>query len=297
VPTDPRMPPQVIVPPVFGRRGALASVATVALAALVASTRQAQPRQPGVLRLGGTGMALATMQQIGQAFVATRPELRVNVLPSLGTAGGLAAVSEGAIDLSLSARTLNAAEDARGLRSLAYARTPVAFVTHLALGVTGVTLPEVARILAGGIPAWPDGTLIRLVRREPSDADWTMLRSLSPDMSAAVTTALGRPGLLTVATDQENADILERLPGSFGMMSIGQLRAEARGVMPLTLDGVAPDVGELAAGRYRLSRTLHAVWREPPMPDVATFLAFLRGAQVSELLSRLGHIPLAGDLV
>ena len=25
-------------------------------------------------------------------------------------------------------------------------------------------------------------------------------------------------------------------------------------------------------------------------------LAFLRGAQVSELLSRLGHIPLAGDL-
>ena len=100
-------------------------------------------------------MALATMQQIGQAFVATRPELRVNVLPSLGTAGGLAAVSEGAIDLSLSARTLNAAEDARGLRSLAYARTPVAFVTHLALGVTASPCPRSRGFLPAASPRGP----------------------------------------------------------------------------------------------------------------------------------------------
>jgi phosphate transport system substrate-binding protein len=105
---------------------------------------------------------------------------------------------------------------------------------------------------------------------------------------------LARPGLLTVATDQENAEALERLPGSFGVMSIGQLRAEARHIAPLTLDGEAPDIESLAAGRYHLSRTLYLIWRDQPSPDVARFLGFLHTGQTSELLVRLGHIPLAG---
>lgn len=77
-------------------------------------------------------------------------------------------------------------------------------------------------------------------------------------------------------------------------MSIGQLRAETRRVVPLTLDGQAPEVEALAAGQYKLSRTLYVIWRDRPAEDVGRFLAFLRMEQVSELLVRLGHIPLAG---
>ncbi len=212
----------------------------------------------------------------------------------LGTGGGIAAVSEAAIDLALSARPLTDAEHARGLLSFAYSRTPIAFVTHPALAVGDTTLSDVARILTGSLLAWPDGTRIRLVRREPSDADWTMLRTLSPDMSAAVSVALGRPGLLTVATDQENADTLERLPGSFGAMSIGQVRAENRHVAPLRLDGHSPEVTELAAGHYPLSRTLYVIWRQRPRPEIEQFLAFLRSEQSGQILIQLGHIPLLG---
>jgi phosphate transport system substrate-binding protein len=284
------------MPSPLRRRTALAGGAVTLLSALfpAGSLRRAVAAEPAVLRIGGTGMALATMRQIGAAFVAARPEATVQVLPSLGTGGGLAAVTAGAIDLALSARALNDAERARGLQSLAYARTPIAFVTNSTASVCGVTLAEVARILAGSMPAWPNGTPIRLVRREPSDADWTMLRSVSPDMAEAVAVALGRPGLLTVATDQENADALERLPGSFGAISIGQMRAEARHVVPLTLDGEAPEVEALTAGRYRLSRTVYVVWRDPPVRDVDRFLAFVRTEPTTELLLRLGQIPLAG---
>ena len=107
--------------------------------------------------------------------------------------------------------------------------------------------------------AWPDGTPIRLIRREPSDADWTLLRALSAEMADAVQVALERPGLLTPATDQENADALERLSGSFGTMSIGQMRAEARRVSPLVLDGEPPTV-EALAGRP-LQTVAHPVCR------------------------------------
>ena len=284
MPDHPRMPGSL------RRRTAMAGFATTALSALV----RAAALEPGLLRIGGTGMALAAMRQIGDAFTATRHQVTIKVLPSLGTGGGLAAVTAAAIDLALSARQTNDAEYAKGLRSLAYARTPIAFVTHPTTGIHGITLAEVARILVGTTRAWPDGTPIRLVRREPSDADWAMLRALCPEMAEAVTNAQARSGLLTVATDQENADALERLPGSFGMMSIGQIRAEARGVVPLSLDGEAPDPNALTAGRYKLSRTLYAVWRDPPTPDIAKFTGFLRTEQTRELLVGLGHIPLAG---
>jgi phosphate transport system substrate-binding protein len=283
-----------IVPGTLRRRAAMAGLAVTALTAVCGSPRAAPAAEPAMLRIGGTGMALATMRQVGEAFAAIWPEATVEVLPSLGTGGGLAAVTAGAIDLALSARALTDAERAKGLQSFAYARTPVAFATNPTVGIHGITLAEAARILGGSMSAWPDGTPIRLVRREPSDADWAMLRALSADMAEAVTAALSRPGLLTVATDQENADALERMRGSFGAISIGQMLAEARHVAPLALDGEAPELEGLAAGRYRLSRTLHVVWRDRPSPDVERFLAFLHARQASELLLRLGHIPPAG---
>lgn len=252
----------------------------------------ASGRLPGQLRFGGTGMALAAMRQVGDAFATRHPGVSIEVLPSLGTGGGLAAVAAGAIDVALSARPLTAAEQARQLHAAAYARTPIAFVTHAETAVRGIQSADVTRILSGGMMAWPDGTPLRLIRREPSDADWTMLRSLSPAMEQAVAVALQRPGLLTVATDQDNADALERMRGSFGALSLGQLRAELRRLIPLELDGVPPTVSNIAAGRYALSRTLHITWHGEPTRTLASFLAFLSGEEARELLTRLDHHPL-----
>lgn len=275
-------------------RRRFAATAIAAIAALGASAQRLRAGTPTPLRIGGTGMALGTMRQIGDAYAATQTGVALQVLPSLGTSGGLAAVAAGAIELGLAARPLNDAELAKGLQGFAYARTPVAFVTHPGTDVSDITMKDVAQILRGRMTTWPSGEAIRLVRREPSDADWTMLRGVSPEMADAVRIALERPGLLTTATDQDNADALERLPGSFGAMSIGQVRAEKRRVVPLILDGVPPMPETLAGGSYRLSRTLHIVWLRELRSDVAPFLAFLRSPTASDRLAQLGHIPLAG---
>lgn len=279
------------------RRVILARATAAAFATLIIPSRRSMAVEHTQLRIGGTGMALATMRRIADAFTAAQPDVTVNVLPSLGTGGGLSAVAAAAIQLALSARPLSDAETAKGLQSLAYARTPIAFVTHPDAGVRDITLAEIARILRGEMLAWPNGTPLRLVRREPSDADWTMLRTLSAEMAEAVKDALQRPGMLTPATDQENAELLERVSGAFGAMSIGQMRTEARRVMPLTLEGEPPTVEDLAAGRYKLSRTLYIVWRDRPSPDAAHFVGFLSAPQTKELLAQLGHIALAGTAI
>lgn len=274
------------------RRALLTRAAATVLAAAPLLARQAAAGTQ--LRIGGTGMALATMREIVTAFTATNPEVAVTVLPSLGTGGGLNAVAAGAIELALSARALNDAERAKGLHAVAYARTPIAFAVHPDAGIREITLAQVMQIFSGQLLSWPNGKTIRLIRREPSDADWSMLRALSPDMTDAIRIALERPGLLTVSTDQENADALERLPGAFGAISLGQINAESRDVVPLSLDGELPTAQNLAANRYRLSRTLYIVWRDQSGVAAAAFAAFLATAQAKDILVRLGHIPLAG---
>jgi len=268
--------------------------AAILLSAGTGFMRVAVAGEPRQLRIGGTGMALATMRQIAGAFTAGRTDIAIDILPSLGTGGGLAALAAGAIDLALAARALTEAERATGLRDAAYARTPVAFVTHPSNSLAAITTTQIADVLTGTMTTWPDGTPVRLVRREPSDADWKMLRGISPEMDRAVDVALRRPGLLTVATDQDNANLLERLHGSFGAISIGQLRAEDRHLTLFDLDGAPPTIDALISGRYKLARTLWAAWRQPPGPELAAFLTFLQGPQASDILTRLGHVPSVG---
>ena len=117
------------------------------------------------MRIGGTGMALAAMRQIGDAFTATQPHTTVKVLPSLGTGGGLAAVAAGAIDVAVAARGLNDAERAKGLQCFSYAQTPLAFVTHPDVGVAGVTTGG-----GGRDPGWPAA---RMAERDGNPTDPT----------------------------------------------------------------------------------------------------------------------------
>lgn len=57
------------------------------------------------LRIGETGAALGGMEILGQAFEKQHPGTSVEVLPSLGSSGGIKALLAGAVDLSAGSRT------------------------------------------------------------------------------------------------------------------------------------------------------------------------------------------------
>ncbi|MBX9594088.1 MAG: substrate-binding domain-containing protein [Roseomonas sp.] len=266
-------------------RRALPALAASALATPILAPRA----EEAVLRAGGTGMALAAMRRVAALYAALHPGRSLELLPSLGTGGGIRALLARAIDLGLLARPLLPEEAARGLRARPYARTPIAIVTGGGTNSAAITLDHFAAILRGDVTTWPEGNRLRLVRREASDSDWQLLAGLSPEMARSVAIALRRPGLVTVGTDQENAEALQAMAGSIGVMSIGQLRAEALRLRPLTLEGAVPDLASVEAGRYPLSRTLHIAWAADPVPGVAPFLDFLAGDAARETLLNLGY--------
>jgi len=170
------------------------------------------------------------------------------------------------------------------------------FAVAAASKVTALSSADLIDIYAGKKTRWPDGSPIRLVLRSPSGAEIALLYSISPQMKEAHMLAEKRPGLLTTATDQENADALETIPGAIGVISFAQLVSEKRSLHALQIDGVAPTPATLRTGRYRLWVPLYFVTGARPSPRAREFIAFTRSAAGAALLSRNGYlVPAAGE--
>lgn len=280
----PRLPPAM--PWRLARRALL-------IAALPVSTLPLRGARAEGLTLGGTGMALGITGLLLEEQRKLGMGGPFTMLGSLGSAGGLAALRDGRIDIALSGRPLTAAEQAQGLVATTFATNPLAFATHADTPVERITTAEAAEALSGEMLSWPGGGPLRLVRRDRSELDWILLAGLSPEMAEAVDRAHARPGLATAGTDQENAELLESIPGSFGVVSVGQVMVEQRRVRLLSLDGAAPTLEELVAGRYRLARALMLVTRADPPPAVAAFRDFIASPPAHAVLRQHGYDPVA----
>lgn len=246
--------------------------------------------ETAALTIGGTGAALATVAIIGDAFAAQQPGIAVKVLPSLGSNGGIRALRAGSIDLSLSTRPLTQDERNTGLEAIEYGTTALVFAGNVKSGPTDLTDAQVVAKYAAGNPQWPDGVRARVVLRPEAETDTALLRRTIPGLSAALESARTTPGMPTAYNDQENADLLARIPGSFGCLALSQLLSEARPLTVFSLNGVAATLASIRDGSYPMTKTFYAVYAlDRPQPARA-FIGFLQSQEGQGLLARNGTI-------
>ena len=245
--------------------------------------------QAEVIKIGGTGSALGTMQLLAQAYAKNHPETRITVLPSLGSGGGVKALLAGAIQLGVSSRPLKDAELKQGAVATEYGRTPFVFAISASNPVAGLSYRELIEIYAGKTELWPDGHKIRLVLRPVWDSDSEMIKSISDEMRAAKSQAEQRQGMLFAVTDQETADNLERIPGALGPSTLGQILSEKRALKSLRLNGVEPSAKTIADGSYPLYKSLYLVTGPQSPPAAQLFVSFVRSAPGREILRQNGN--------
>jgi phosphate transport system substrate-binding protein len=242
------------------------------------------------ITIGGTGCALGGMREVAKAFQRRNRDIGIKIVPSLGSTGGIKAALAGTLTLALSARPLTNQEKSAGASAVEYARTPFVFVGAMAARERGVTLRQVASIYAGKLRAWPDHTPIRLIIRPEADTDMEFLKAISPAMETAVEKALSREGLLVAMTDQENADLLTKVKGAFGTLTLAQIISERRPLHALPLDGVQPSIMALAKGTYPYSKSFFAVTGPRNNPEAWQFIEFLFSSEGKAILTRTGHL-------
>jgi phosphate transport system substrate-binding protein len=268
------------------RRNISSGWAVAVLAALLVSGSGNAAAE--TIRISGTGGAMETMRILGEAFLKKNPGIRVELLPVIGSSGGVKAVRAGRLDIGLSARALSAEERAQGLVEIKYARTPFVFGVNSGLKMSGLTLKGLADIYAGRRD-WENGGRIRLVLRPPEDSDIPVLKSMSPEMSAAIDIALRRKGMIVATTDHDAADAIESVPGAFGGTTLSLVLSEKPAFRVLPLDGVVPSLRTMADRSYPYSKTFFMVTGNPPSAAVRRFVDFVRSPAGSAILEKNGQ--------
>ena len=248
------------------------------------------------LRIGGTGAALGVMSRLAAAFAEQEPGVAVEVLPSLGSSGGIRALGEGAIDIAVSARPLKPEEAAAGLRSAPLSRTPFVMVSSRApaSGETGsgFAAGALAGFYAAPAATWPDGTPLRVILRPRSDSDSAFLERHFPGMAEALAAARSRPGVPVAQTDQENFVLAGDIEGSLTTATLTQVVTENPQLTPIPIDGVAPTLENLENGGYPYFKDMIIAHRADSRPAALGFLAFIASPQGRRILRDAGNLPL-----
>jgi phosphate transport system substrate-binding protein len=249
------------------------------------------PAAESVLKVGGTGTAIGTMKILADAFQKANPGLNVNVLPSVGSTGGVKAVNAGAIDLGVSGRPLTDAERASGAVAIEYGRSPVVLAVSPATGVSGITRRELIDIYAAKMTHWSNGTPVRLVLRPQADTNTITLKTLAPEVRDAVTAAEKRRGMLIALTDQDAIEHLEKTPGALGPTALNEIIASRLRLIALSLDGVVPSPAALGDGSYPLFLRYFLVTGKRMDAFAEKFIAFVRSEAGQSILIETGHAP------
>jgi len=248
------------------------------------------PVRAEALRMGGTGSGLELLRKLGEAYIADRPDVTVEIVPSLGTSGGLTALAEGAIDLAVAARPLKAEEVEKGLQELASTRTPFVLVTSRQ-DPEPLRAADVTAAFGNPQPTWSDGEPLRIVLRPESESDSRLLLEFFPGMAEALQKARSRPEIPVAATDQDSANTAEELKGSLAAATLVQIVSERRELRPIAIDGVEPTLESFEAGRYPYGKTLRFVVSQTPSAAAQGFIGFLTSEGAASIMRESGALP------
>lgn len=271
---------------IFRGPGGVLAAALFAASFLVATTASAEE----TVRIGGTGMGLALTRHIGDALHAADPSVKVDVLPSLGTPGGIKALDAGAIDVGLAARALKGSEKGTGIHEAACMTTALVFATSRPTA-PGIKLAQLPKIYSDPNPHWPDGQPLKVILRSPAGSENPYLIRLVPGMAVALAEAFQRPGIPVGATDQENAAVATRTEGSLAIATLLQIKSEKLALTPLAIDGVEPTPATLADGRYPMPIRVCFLLPAKATAGANKFIAFARSRSGQEIIRRYGCEP------
>lgn len=262
----------------------------LAMAAVVFGSAALPAAAAETLRIGGTGAATVLMQRLGAAFEATGTDIKVEVIPGLGSSGAIAATMDGVLDIAVSARPLKQAET--GLTETVAARTPFGLVSSNPKP-GNIAGKDVAAFYASATSKWPDGSAVRVILRPKSESDTALLGATFPGMTDAIEQVRNRIDVPMAATDQDNLRMAAAIKGSLVGTSLAQLVTEHHHLQFLTIDGAEPTLENLESGEYPYFKPFRFVFPDNPAPLVERFMAFVASDEGKSLLREAACLPAA----
>jgi phosphate transport system substrate-binding protein len=234
----------------------------------------------------GTGDGIDVLRAVAASFMQQeKTATQIEISPSIGSGGGIAAVGSGKAILGRVARRLTDAEIASGIVYKPIARLPSAFIVHPSCGVKAVTSDQLVAIYSGRLTNWKEiggaDLRIRVVRREDQDSTLTILRASMPGWNDLVITDKSK----MATTTQEAIETVRDVQGAIGFGPFS--RPLEQGLTVLRVNGHYPtDVD------YPSSNVLALIYLKTLQDaDALAFIRFADSPEAAEVITRLGSLP------
>ncbi|SDR56946.1 phosphate ABC transporter substrate-binding protein, PhoT family [Rhizobiales bacterium GAS113] len=263
-------------------KNAVIALFVVACGFCLATKTQAQTQ---VLEVVGTGDGIDLLRALSASFMEQDKSVRIEVPPSIGSGGGIAAVGSGKAILGRVARRLSDAEKAANIVYKPVARLPSAFFVNPLAKVSSITSEQLLGIYSGKITNWKevDGAdqRIRVVRREDADSTLTVLRESMPGWHDLVITEKSK----TASTTQEAVETVRDVPGAIGFGPFS--RPLEQELTVLRIDDHYPTDAE-----YPSSVVLALIYmNDIKNAEALAFIKFFDGPKAREVIANLGSVP------
>ena len=239
----------------------------------------------GDLSVVGTGDGIDLLRALGAAYTADHPDTNVIVPPSIGSGGGIAAVSSNKEVLARAARPLSESEKEAGLVATPVFRLPSAFFVHRSAGVTSLTSAQLADVYSGKVSNWKEvggqDVRIKVVRREDADSTLQVLRQSMPGWKNLAITEKSK----TAVTTQDCIDTVKEVPGAIGFGPF--TKALEMELSVLKIDGHYP-----TEKGYPSAVTLTFVHKDATVtPDAKQFITYAKTSKARTVLTTMGGVP------
>lgn len=246
------------------------------------------------LKIGGTGSALGAIRILADEFRRLNPNILVEIPQSLGSSGGIKAVLAGVLNIGLSSRKLKPKERGAGAQMIRYAATPFILATRISPSnaTPGLSSEEIVKAFSADPLFWKDGSAVRIILRNEKDTSTKLLISAFEGMDVALAKARSVQGIPVAFTEQDNMDLAEVLPGPLTTGSLTAILSERRNLTPVSIDGIAPTLENLASGAHKISRSFYMVTGPSPGDAAQAFIDFVQSADGAEILEKTGNLPI-----
>lgn len=239
--------------------------------------------------IGGSGADLATFKLLSDKFKQHNPGIKIKILPSIGSGGGIRAAQNNKIDLCLTSRAPKTKEFSGNLIFNLYAQTPLVFSVNKELSIDNITTQDVLNIYSGTMTDWGNNLQVKPVLRPSNDSDTLLLVQHLPGFDKAIASAYKRRGLPVATTDQDAIELIQNLQGAIGSTTMSIIETVDSPVKALSLNGVAPISENIKNGSYRLFKSLYYCYKEKPSASLKSLLDFINSKEGKDILNRTGH--------
>jgi len=224
-------------------------------------------------------------EKLAEEYMAKNPDVRINVQGG-GSAVGIQSTQSGVAQIGM-ADMVALPKEAEGLNSVVVARDAIVLIVHPKNKIDELSTQQIQQIFSGKLKNWNqvggENRHITVISREEGSGTRRSFEELLLKKTKISSDALIQDSNGAVRVMVEN-DV-----NSIGYISYGLVTKQ---VKPIKIDGIAPTLKNIRAGKYKFTRPIFLLTKGEPVGKVKEFIEFILSPQAQHIIAAHGLLPI-----